>query len=198
MDGADDMAAMSSRPRRPGACAAVFALILALPSQLCAQGLAVFEGRWQGSTIEADAEPGVAAGAFELEIRQLRDGAFAARWTNPSLPDDSPVGRQIDARLAPTGRPGVFAVQPEEPSLIERVFARPVTGNPLDGETLLWGRLIDGALILYSLSIGDDGHPALIRTAYRPQDEELAFERSTRLGVAEPLVIRGQLTRQGG
>lgn len=198
IDGVDDMAAMSSKHRLRAAFAAlVFATVALLSTQPVAQDLSPFEGQWKVATLEVEPDVDVAPAPFELEIRQLRGGGFAARWTNPPLADSDLGGQQIDARFAPSGD-GVFAVQPPEPSLIERVFARPATGNPLAGDVLLWGRRVDDALVLYSLAIGGDGHPALVRSSYTPDGDQLAFERSVRIGVDEPLVMRGRLARRAG
>lgn len=183
--------AAKRRLRRLGLALAIACLS---PVAAGAQNLNAFEGQWAGEVAEGGE---VAPGAFKLEIKQLREGGFAARWTNPRLAGEGPVAEQIDARFGPAGPTGVFALQAPEPTLIERVFARPVTGNPLAGDTLLWGRWAEDALVLYSLAIEDNGHPVLVRSAYRPDGDGLVLERSARFGTEEAREIRVRLVRGG-
>lgn len=146
------------------------------------------------TAVESDHELELDPATFELEIKQLRDSGFAASWTYPSLDDPE----RLDARMVPTGQPGVFAVQAPERSLFERMFASAASSNPLDRQTLLWARMGDDALFLYSLSIAANGQPTLIRSRYQPLEDGLALEREVRLGADPPIVIRARMARGGG
>ena len=163
-----------------------------------ATGIRDFEGSWSATTIESDPPLEIAPGELGLEIRVARDGGFTARWSNPPLPDQPEVAQQIEARFARTDNPAVFALKAPERSLLNQLFASPTTGNPLQGDTLVWARLADDALVLYSLSIDRHGRPVLVRSAHVHDGRDLRLERTVRVATQKPVVIEARFARSGG
>lgn len=145
-------------------------------------------GRWSGQSIDA---PGgdIPVDVIDIEIRP-GSGGFELAWKDLTRDEQgAPAAGTNKARFVETSRKGVFEVAPEEGSFLDRMFASPATGNPLDGETLLWARTDDQTLAVYSLKIGEDGefdldHYSWTRTddglllRFREQTEELGKETS--------------------
>ena len=118
-----------------------------------------FGGAWQGIGLQVGGDDeGLALAPADLDVRiQTDGGGFRISWTGLARQDGGALARQkIDARFAPTERPGVYAFEPGGSSFFG-LFANPATGNPLEGETLLWARLAGPTLTVYSLAIAFDG-----------------------------------------
>lgn len=115
-----------------------------------------FVGSWKGRKASSaiDALP---PDALSLEVQRDADG-FRISW--PDLSTDNQGnsgGDNINARFLPTGRTGVYEYAPKPGSLLTRMFASPATGNPLQGETLLWARIDGPTLAVYSMKIDPNG-----------------------------------------
>lgn len=115
-----------------------------------------FVGSWKGD--EAASEVGeLAPDALALEIEAEAEG-FRISWHDLGAGGQSGIGAEvIDARFAPADRPGVYEYEPSSGSLLSRMFASPATGNPLEGETLIWARIDDQTLAVYSMNIDQEG-----------------------------------------
>lgn len=152
-----------------------------------------FAGSWAGHMIEA-ADDSVQADTISIEIIEQDDG-FELSWQD--LAQDKQGGINADAlqaRFVRTNREGVFEVAPKAGSFLDRMFASPEKGNPLDGETLLWARLDAESLAVYSLTIDKDGGFNLDHYTWTRTDDglDLKFrEQSEELGKA--FMINGQL-----
>lgn len=156
-----------------------------------------FVGAWQGVEVETRARDDLEVSDLDLKI--ARDGnGFDLTWTAFELNANNELRRKrFTARFAPTGRAGVYAYDDEQGSLIGRLFASPATGNPLHGETLLWGRVTDEAFVVYGLSLEDRGDFELHRVALTRNGDELLMERSIRTGGQRIAVIEGRLQLAG-
>lgn len=168
-------------------------LVLCVSSARAAdEPLAPFYGAWQGVGIDvhaAELEP--TADDLDVAIQPDGDG-FRARWTTfQHGPLDRTERQTFEARFGPTERPGVFAFDQQQPSLFGRLFAAPATGNPLEGETLLWARLQDDTLTLYSLALTEEGGFDLNRHAWTLRDDGLSVTYTRR-------TEKGQVTRIAG
>jgi hypothetical protein len=82
--------------------------------------------------------------------------------------DITPLSQERIKELAADLDPEAFQVlikcgteRPGTGSLLSSLFADPAVGNPLEGDTLLWARLQDDALHVYSLAIDPGGGFAL-------------------------------------
>ena len=120
-----------------------------------------FHGDWQGVEVTvADGDAGIEATAEDLNVRITPDdGGFRMSWTALARDtSDGPLARHpIEARFVPADRPGVFIFDPEQSSLLLRLFGDPSTNNPLEGEPLLWARLEGQTLSVYGLSVTPEG-----------------------------------------
>ena len=87
---------------------------------------------------------------------------------------------------------------PADASLLSRLFADPATGNPLEGETLLWARLGGPTLIVYSLAIGSDGGFDLDRYARTLTDDGMTVRYTRRIENDLLLTVEGRLEAAGG
>ena len=123
-----------------------------------------FFGKWRGVEVDIDGAeqaPKLTPADLDMAITDA-DGGFGIRaFALGRAPDGTLVGRPIEATFAPTETPGVFAYAPETGSLLSSLFADPAVGNPLEGDTLLWARLQDDTLHVYSLAIDPGGGYAL-------------------------------------
>ncbi|WGF89314.1 hypothetical protein [Marinivivus vitaminiproducens] len=92
-----------------------------------------------------------------------------------TLPGDPP---RIEAWLYPGGHDGMFAAEG--------------SGNPLDGDVMVWGRLTDQSLILYRLALGASGKIQLDRFDRRAEPDGMTFHLERRQGPDET-VSEGRL-----
>ena len=108
------------------------------------------------------------------------------------------VPRPFDATFAPTDTLGVFAYEPAAGSLLTSLFADPSVGNPLTGDTLLWARLQDAKLHVYSLAIDDRGGFALDHSTGELTADGLVTRYVLRLENDRIVTVEGRLERAGG
>lgn len=173
-------------------------LCLLAPAWAVAADLDDFYGSWRTESLDAQGDGGieVAADLLDLDVRPAEGDGFRARWT---LMEAESAGttrpRRVEALFTPTDRPNVFAFRQEKGSFLSRFFASPETGNPLEQEVLLWARLDEDRLILYSLTVAETGDPVLSHAAHRLEDGGLAVERIFRNGPGAPFVVEGRLER---
>lgn len=180
---------------------AVVALVLAVllaPAAASAAPIDTFAGEWRGVVLEEQADQGLEESDLDLTIAP-HNGGFSLTWTSVAPTADGGIDkRRIIARFAPTARPGVFAYDDKQTSLLGRFFASPETGNPLEGETLLWGRIEEALLVVYGLSLDDDGGFELQRAEIVPAGDGLALERTLRRGHERTVLLSGRLERAEG
>jgi hypothetical protein len=179
------------------------ALVVVLALSLASSGalgdglIRDLQGQWRGASVEAEGIDAALLQPRDLDLTlTATDDGFRARWTSLERAPDGGLRRQpVEARFGPTGRPGVYAFESEPGSLLARLFASPATGNPLQGETLLWARTEDETLHLYSLVLHPDGGFDLDRWAHALEDGALrrVLTRRTEHGT---VVVAGRLERQ--
>lgn len=160
-----------------------------------------FTGSWQGAELEVSGDAGdLTLEPADLDVQIERDGAgFRMRWTSLARQDGGALARQdIDARFTPTDRPGVYAFTPGRSSLLSRLFADPETGNPLEGDALLWARLAGTTLTVYSLAIDYHGGLELDRYARTLSEDGLDVRYSHRMENDRILTIEGRAAAGGG
>jgi hypothetical protein len=159
-----------------------------------------FAGSWRGTELETSGDlGGVKLEPADLDVQIERDGdGFRMRWISLARRDDGSLERQkIDARFTPTERPGVYAFAPGSSSLFSRLFADPATGNPLEGESLLWARLAGTTLTVYSLAIDYHGGFELDRYARTLSDDGLEVHYTHRMQNDRLLTIDGRTVSAG-
>jgi len=178
--------------------ATISGLWLSVPWALAQSGaLESVYGSWRGATVEAEGIQGVQPGDLDLSI--AADGAgFRMRWIALEEVDGRVARRTIDVAFEPTGKPGVFAYREEPGSLFARLFASPATGNPLEGETLLWARVEGPQLVVYSLILNPTGGFDLDRYEHARDHDALTLSHSRRTEDGEIMTIRGRLEPAGG
>lgn len=154
-------------------------------------------GAWRGATAEVDGLEGVEPGDLDVTISP-DGGGFRMRWTALEEVDGRAARRTIDVAFEQTGKPGVFAYREEPGSLFARLFASPATGNPLEGETLLWARVEGPQLVVYSLILNPAGGFDLDRYEHARDDDTLNLSHSRRTEDGEIMTIRGRLEPAGG
>jgi len=164
-------------------------------------GLEPFYGKWRcvDLVIHASTEEITPTkDDLDLAIRPDGDG-FRVRWTTFQRTSLGSLERRLfEARFGPTERPGVFGFDQEQRSLFGRLFAAPASGNPLQGETLLWARLADERLVIYSLGLTPQGDFDLNRHQWTPDGDSLIVTFTRRTAKGEATRIRGRLEPAGG
>jgi hypothetical protein len=155
--------------------------------------IADFYGEWQGVTAEVQGIGGVTPQDLSVTIRPDGTG-FRMQWTELEIGSGGVAGRR-DVRVSfdPTGQPGVFAYREEPGSMLERLFASPATSNPLEGETLLWARLVGPTLTVYSLALDHDGGFQLDRYEHTLQEGSMSYVGSRRTGRGPIAIVEGRL-----
>lgn len=187
--------------RLPLAVTLVIALCAPLPAWAADAPLTSFYGQWRGTEVAVENDGlGIELRPDDLNVTITPDGdGFRLHWV--TLERHPLAGtftrREAEARFQPTARPGVFAFEETPGTLLGRLFASPATGNPLEGETLLWARLDGPALVIYSLGITHDGGFDLHRAAHRLEDGDMALEHTIRIEDQAEIAIRGRLKPAG-
>jgi hypothetical protein len=178
--------------------AMVGALLLAGPAAHGA-GIEDFFGTWRGTEISAPKGLDFQADDLDVAIEPY-DGGFHMRWTtlDRTGPEGGFTAQPVEASFSETERSGVYEYDPGGGSLLTSLFAAPATGNPVEGETLLWARLEETALVVYSLSIDSHGGLDLNRYARTLSDEGMVASYQRRIEGREPIRIEGRLERAGG
>ena len=162
-----------------------------------------FVGDWRGVEVSIDApgqSPKLAPADLDMTISRGRTGASG------SVP--FALGREPDGALRPSPLGGGVradrqcrACSPSirgTGSLLSSLFADPAVGNPLEGDTLLWARLQDDTLHVYSLAIDPTGGFALEHSTGRLTERRhggavrAALPRTT-----GSLIVEGRLERAG-
>ena len=91
----------------------------------------------------------------------------------------------------------MFAFDPGTGSLLSSLFADPAVGNPLQGDTLLWARLQDDTLHVYSLAIDPAGGFALEHSTGRLTDDGMVARYELRSQNDRIAIVEGRLERAG-
>jgi hypothetical protein len=177
--------------------AMVGALLLAGPAAHGA-GLEDFFGTWRGTEVSAPTGLDFQADDLDVTIEPYEQG-FHMRWTTLDRAGSEAgfTAQPAEASFSDTERVGVYEYDPGGGSLLTSLFAAPATGNPLEGETLLWARLEETALVVYSLSIGSHGGFDLNRYARTLSDDGMVASYRRRIEGSEPILIQGRLERAG-
>jgi hypothetical protein len=185
----------------PLAIALVVALSGSAPAAAADVALKDFHGQWRAADAAVEGEGlGIDIRPEDLNLTiTVEDGGFRLRWT--ALERNRDTGafarRDTEVRFKPTERPGVFAYDEQQGSLFGRLFASPATGNPLEGETLLWARLTGATLIVYSLGLTNRGGFDLHRTAQTLEDGSMSLEHIIDIEDGVRTTIRGRLQSAG-
>lgn len=171
----------------------VAAMLIGLPVVTAgSQTIEPIVGSWQGQTVtsaDSDFLP------EDLHVTVARSASdIHLSWNDLTLPGRQP----IEARFVHTDRQGVFEYAPEAGSFLDRMFAAPSSGNPLQGETLLWARTEADALAVYSLTIDEQGGFDLDHYSWSKTEEGLRLQfRQRTQDLGDELVVEGLLTRAG-
>lgn len=159
--------------------------------------LTTLAGNWRGAVASPAGAGAVPDG--DLAVSLTKEGAgFRLRWLGRAPGEAGDGWEPLEAVFDPAEQPGLFAVRAAPQGLLQRMFASPETGNPLNGETMLWARIEATQLVVYSLGIGNDGGYALDRYAWRPEGGELLARYSRRSDLAAPLVLEARLQKASG
>jgi hypothetical protein len=177
-------------------------LILGASPAFGQEGLpAEFHGDWRGKEVRVVAGGnGVEVTAEDLNMRIEPDEAgFRMHWT--ALEREKAGGplarRPVEAHFVSTGRPGVFAFEPEDSSMLLSLFGDPSTSNPLEGEPLLWARFDGEALSVYGLVINAEGGFDLYQHVRRLTSDGMTV-RNTHRTEREAVILEGRLVRAEG
>jgi hypothetical protein len=161
-----------------------------------------FFGNWQGVTLSAsEGSEDLTFSPDDLDVQIEPDGkGFKMHWMSLTHGDSAGelVRQPVDARFAPTDRPGVFAFEPEKSSMLLGLFGDPATNNPLEGEPLLWARVEDQTLSVYGLVIGSDGSFDLYQHVRTLTADGMVATHTHRTEHEPAVVIEGLLERDGG
>jgi hypothetical protein len=161
---------------------------------------AEFYGDWQGKEVTAsEGSDAVEVTAEDLSVRiEADETGFRMHWT--ALEREKVGGplvrRPIEARFVPTDRPGVFAFEPEDSSMLLSLFGDPATNNPLEGEPLLWARFDGKALSIYGLVINPEGGFDLYQHVRRLTGDGMTVRQIHRTE-DKAVILDGRLVRVG-
>jgi hypothetical protein len=159
-----------------------------------------FVGVWRGVEVNVDsAEPApkLAPADLDMTITEENSGFHVRTLGLGREPDGSVVPRPTEATFVPTETPGVFAFEPGTGGLLSRLFADPSVGNPLEGETLLWARVAEDTLHLYSLAIDPKGGYALGQSIGELSADGMVTRYELRLENDRIVTVEGRLERAG-
>jgi hypothetical protein len=176
-------------------------LAQSVPASAADVAIEDFFGKWRGVEVSVESTeqemPKLSPSDLDMAITE-EDGGFRIRALALARePDGTLVARPMDATFAPTQVPGVFAYAPGTGSLLSSLFADPAVGNPLEGDTLLWARLLDDTLHLYSLAIDDSGGYALEHSTGRLTGDGMTTGYELRSQNDRVVTVEGQLERAG-
>ena len=101
------------------------------------------------------------------------------------------AARPLEATFAPTDVPGC-SLRSGTRSLLSSLFADPTVGNPLQGDTLLWARLQDDTLHVYSLAIDQAGGFALEHSTGRLTDDGMVARYELRSQNDRIAIVEGR------
>jgi hypothetical protein len=159
-----------------------------------------FFGEWRGVDVRVDETehaPKLSPSDLDMAITG-EDGGFRIHALALGRePDGTLVAQPMDATFTPTETPGVFAFDPGTGSLLSSLFADPAVGNPLEGDTLLWARLQDDALHVYSLAIDAGGGYALEHSTGQLTGDGMATRYVLRSQNDQVVAFEGRLERAG-
>jgi hypothetical protein len=159
-----------------------------------------FVGEWRGTEVRIDAPgpaPKLAPSDLDITITEVNDGFRIRALALGREPDRSLAARPLEAAFAPTDVPGVFAFDPGTGSLLSSLFSDPTVGNPLRGDTLLWARLQDDTLHVYSLAIDPAGGFALEHSTGRLTGDRMVTRYELRSQNDWIASVEGRLERAG-
>jgi hypothetical protein len=161
-----------------------------------------FYGDWKGVALtNTEGADNLELTAEDLNVRiEPHDDGFRIYWTTlgHGESEDQLVRKKAEAAFAPTDRPGVFAFDPQDGSMLMGLFSDPSTSNPLKGEPLLWARVADQTLAVYGLVINADGGFDLYHQVRTLTDDGMAVHQIHRMEREPVVIIEGQLKRAGG
>lgn len=160
-----------------------------------------FSGSWRGVELQSSgADEGLEFKPEDLDVQiRIAGDGFHMSWTGLARQNGGELTREkAEASFTPTDRPGVYAFDAGDASLFSSLFADPATGNPLEGETLLWARLAGSTLTVYSLSVDDQGGFDLARYARTLTDQGMAVRYTRRIENDVILTLEGRLEPAGG
>jgi len=162
-----------------------------------ASSIADFTGRWTGTAIET-ADQSIPPDILNIEISERR-GGFELFWNDLTLDgQDTPQAKPLKAIFVSTNRKNVFEYAPEASSFLDRMFASPSAGNPLEGETLLWARVDADVLAVYSLTIDKNGMFDLDHYSWTKTEDGLVLHyREQTANLGDEIVIKGRLAPAG-
>ncbi len=152
-----------------------------------------FIGSWNSANAVSESDR-LAPDALSVEVEAEAEG-FRLLWRDLGKSGQGGIGGDgIEARFVPADRPGVYEFQPSSGSLLTRMFASPATGNPLEGETLIWARIDGQTLAVYSMMIDKKGGFDLDHYSWTKTDAGLSLtfiKKTEELGSGEQ--IEGEL-----
>jgi hypothetical protein len=159
-----------------------------------------FVGEWRGAEVSIDAPdqaPKLVPSDLDMTITEANGGFQIRALALGREPDGTLAARALQAAFAPTDVPGVFAFDPGTGSLLSNLFADPTVGNPLQGDTLLWARLQDDTLHVYSLAIDPAGGFALEHSTGRLTGNGIVAKYELRSQNDWVATVEGRLERAG-
>ena len=159
-----------------------------------------FLGQWRGVEVnvgDAEEAPKLSPADLDMAITEKNGGFRVRAFALGREPDGSVAPRQMDATLAPTDTPGVFAFEQGDGGLLSSLFADPAVGNPLEGDTLLWARVAGETLHVYSLAIDQAGGYALEHATGELAGDGMVTRYELRLENDRVVTVVGRLERAG-
>jgi len=156
-----------------------------------------FNGDWKGSDVLLAPED-LPPEALTARIQERGKG-FQITYTDlGKAMEGEPGAHDIEAHFVPARRPGVFEFAPEAGSLLERMFASPASGNPLEGETLLWARIEGETLGVYSMKIDKNGGLFLDHYSWTRTETGLTLSFSQRTeDLGDETMVEAKLLAEG-
>lgn len=160
-------------------------------AEVSAAPIDAFFGRFAGHSLSEGDGNDVAARDFDVDIRPIKTGAFQIAWTTTVRDGGTTREKRYVIDFESTRRGGIYASQ-----MRENMFGDRVPLDPMNGDPLVWARIVDDTLTVYALLITESGsyEMQIYERTLVPDGLRLTFQR-LREGEAVR-VVRGFLKRQ--
>ncbi len=169
----------------------LFSMISALLVLACATAEATvlddLEGKWHGILSDEAGQKVSDLPDASISIEKSGSG-FEASWTGADGKIRTHAFRKVEGRDYYAG---------SEDGGIMSMFGKGDEPDPLDGDPLMWARLTDDMLIIYTLEITASGEYQLLRNNYSKIDNGFRLDASIWVHGDKGLTVSGNLERSG-
>jgi len=180
---------------------ALIGVWLAVPMSASAQTIDEIAGTWVGDSLRRVNGDGAQAGASGLNagdvkiIIKQKGKRFSVAWTAFVLDKDGTLSLvPVGAVFEPTERTGIYSADDIDGDR----FDESESGNPLEGEPMVWAHVVGTSLTLQSFVLDERGRFVLDRLQLDVIEGSMSLEFLRMDAEEERFGLRGQLKKKGG